>query len=86
MSFDVLESQASSKFSTTWRPSGDYIHLKVTFLVQKSSIQVGGNSYLLWAIENFEEFSQLATKMAKEMDEEKIDDSEKMTVILKGLK
>lgn len=40
----------------------------------------------MWAIENFEEFSQLATKMAKEMDEEKIDDSEKMTVILKGLK
>ena len=80
------ESQASSKFSTTWRPSGDYIHLKVTFLVQRNSIQVGGSSYLLWAIENFEEFSDLATKLSKVEHEEKINDSEKLTFIFKGLK
>ena len=81
-----LESQASSKFSTTWRPSGDYIHLKVTFLVQRNSIQVGGSSYLLWAIENFEEFSDLAAKLSKVEHEEKINDSEKLTFIFKGLK
>jgi len=33
------ESRTSSKFSTTWRPAGDYIHMKVTFLVQNKSIQ-----------------------------------------------
>ena len=56
MEIDILPegSQKTSKFSTTWRPAGDYIHLKVTFLIQKNSIQVGGGSYLLWAIENFQ--------------------------------
>ena len=38
--------------------------LKVTFLIQKNSIQVGGGSYLLWAIENFQEFSDSAEKIA----------------------
>ena len=57
--------KTSSKFSTTWRPAGDYIHLKVTFMVQKSSIQVGGSSYLLWAIENYQDFSELAIKLSK---------------------
>merc|ERR1712062_446186 len=79
-------SQKSSKFSTTWRPSGDYIHLKVTFLIQKNSIQVGGGSYLLWAIENFQEFSDSAEKIADSEKEEKLDDSEKMNAILKDLR
>ena len=38
---------------------------KVTFLIQKNSIQVGGGSYLLWAIENFQEFSDSAAKIAE---------------------
>merc|ERR1712086_1070278 len=50
---------SGSKFSTTWRPAGDYIHLKITFLVQNTSVQVGGSSFLLWAIENYQEFSEL---------------------------
>ena len=48
--------------------------------------KVGGASYLLWAIENFHEFSELAVKLSKFEDEEKIDDKEKMQAILKGLK
>ena len=40
----------------------------------------------MWAIENFEEFSDLATKLSKVEHEEKINDSEKLTFIFKGLK
>ena len=35
-----------SKFSTTWRPTGDYIHLKITFMVQNSTVQVCYHYYL----------------------------------------
>ena len=31
---------SGSKFSTTWRPAGDYIHLKISFLVQSNTVQV----------------------------------------------
>jgi len=80
------ESRTSSKFSTTWRPAGDYIHLKVTFLVQNKSIQVGGPSYLLWTVENFQEFNELAEKLAKSEENDKMEDHEKINAILKGLK
>ena len=73
---------SGSKFSTTWRPAGDYIHLKITFLVQNTTVQVtltteayaeclpfvfqvGGSSFLLWAIENYQEFSELAENIAE---------------------
>ena len=29
-----------NKFSTTWRPQGDYIHLKVVFTVQENALLV----------------------------------------------
>ena len=32
--------QAGNKFSTTWRPVGDYVHLKVQFSIQDTTLQV----------------------------------------------
>ena len=34
------EEPSGDKYSTTWRPSGDYTHLKIPFLVQSATIQV----------------------------------------------
>ena len=34
------EEPSGDKYSTTWRPSGDYTHLKISFLVQSATIQV----------------------------------------------
>ena len=31
---------SGNKFSTTWRPVGDYIHLKIQFCVQDTNLQV----------------------------------------------
>ena len=31
---------SGNKFSTTWRPVGDYIHLKIAFCVQDTNLQV----------------------------------------------
>ena len=36
------ETPLGNKFSTTWRPVGDYIHLKVLFHVQDTTLQVLG--------------------------------------------
>ena len=75
-----------SKFSTTWRPVGDYIHLKVLFNVQDTTLQVSpcmmvlmlllyikvsGTSYILWAAENYQDCCKIADEIAaKEAEEE----------------
>ena len=45
---DILsDAPLGSKFSTTWRPVGDYIHLKVLFNVQETTIQVSTSKVVL---------------------------------------
>lgn len=39
-SVHVLGSQKSSKFSTTWRPSGDYIHLKGSWFKKENNLSM----------------------------------------------
>ena len=34
------EAGAGNKFSTTWRPVGDYVHLKIQFQVSETNLQV----------------------------------------------
>ena len=69
---------SGNKFSTTWRPVGDYVHLKIQFLVQDTSLQITGPSYILWANENYAECckvaDQIAAKEAEEEEEDEHDD------------
>ena len=37
-----------SKFVVTWRPVGDYIHLKVNVTIQESSLQVSSSLYKVY--------------------------------------
>ena len=81
-----------NKFSTTWRPVGDYIHLKVQFLVQDTTLQVTGPSYILWAVENYKECCKIADEIAakeaeeEEEDDEGLDDSQKMDEIIRAIR
>ena len=34
------QEKSGNKFSTTWRPAGDYVHLKIQFMVQDTNLQV----------------------------------------------
>ena len=67
------------KFTATWRPVGDYSHLKVSFLIQASTVQVifsylemhslfglkvSENSFLLWAMENYKTCCKLADSIS----------------------
>ena len=45
-----VSGNSGNKFSTTWRPVGDYIHLKIQFCVQDTTLQV-------WYYERNTEFS-----------------------------
>ena len=53
-----------------------------------TSIKVGGNSYLLWGIENYRDCSKLADKIAaKALEVDAVmEDPEKMNEIIKGLR
>jgi len=86
------ETPLGNKFSTTWRPVGDYIHLKVLFHVQDNTLQVSGTSYILWAAENYQECCKIADEIAaKEAEEEEepddgLDDSQKMDEIIRCIR
>jgi len=86
------EAPLGNKFSTTWRPVGDYIHLKVIFNIQDTSLQVSGTSYILWAAENYQEFCKIADEIAaKEAEEEEepddgLDDGQKMDEIIRCIR
>ena len=46
LSFYVSGLETSgSKLSTTWRPEGDFVNLKVTFMVQDSEVLVAQHKY-----------------------------------------
>ena len=51
-------------------------------------MQVGGNSYLLWAIENYQDFCKVADEIAAKEDEvdDGMEDTEKLNEIIKGFK
>ncbi|XP_023334719.1 uncharacterized protein LOC111706160 isoform X3 [Eurytemora carolleeae] len=81
----------SAKFVLTWRPSNDYIHLKVNLQVTESTLLVSGQSYILWATENYGSMCKLADDIVAKEGEIKeeipeIDDSEKMDEIIKCLR
>ena len=71
---------------------GDYVHLKIQFLVQDTSLQITGPSYILWANENYAEFckvaDQIAAKEAEEEEEEHddLDDGQKMDEIIRYIR
>ena len=90
---NLLLQDSGNKFSTTWRPVGDYVHLKIQFLVQDTSLQITGPSYILWANENYAECckmaDQIAAKEAEEEEEEEhddLDDGQKMDEIIRYIR
>ena len=84
---------SGNKFSTTWRPVGDYVHLKIQFLVQDTSLQITGPSYILWANENYAECCKLADQIAaaeaeeeKEEEHDDLDEGQKVDEIIRYIR
>ena len=72
---------------------GDYVHLKIQFLVQDTSLQITGPSYILWANENYAECCKIADQIAaKEAEEEEedehddLDEGQKMDEIIRYIR
>ena len=42
------DGSTGNKFSTTWRPVGDYVHLKIQFQVSETNLQVQFSAILTW--------------------------------------